>query len=71
MKLDSFIEVARKFEDLSLCWEISTKRDSLGLWVISAKHSDSKTYFEVQNKSLLKAMNGILDKMNEYAKNGS
>lgn len=60
MTLDTFIEVARRFESLS-GWSISTKRDTDGKWIITAK-SDSKEV-EAADESLIRAMQDILDKI--------
>jgi hypothetical protein len=74
MILDNFIEVARRFESIPSSWEIFSKREVSGEWVISASiwmdngYGGKKSSLEVKNKSLLKAMKEVLDKIDEHTK---
>ena len=74
MILDNFIEIARRFESIPSSWEVSSRRETSGEWVISASiwmdngYGGKKSNLEVKNKSLLKAMKEILDKIDEHDK---
>lgn len=74
MILDGFIEVARRFESIPSYWEISSRREVSGEWTISASvwmdngYGGKKVNLEVKNKSLLKAMKEVLDKIAEHDK---
>ncbi len=74
MILDNFIEIARRFESIPSFWEISSRRETSGEWVISASiwmdngYGGKKSNLEVKNKSLLKAMKEVLDKIDEHDK---
>jgi hypothetical protein len=74
MTLDDFIETARKFESIPPYWDIASRRDIAGQWIISASiwmdngHGGSKTSFEIKNNSLIKAMKEILEHIDKHTK---